>query len=348
MDRVAHLSDPERRELFQETASRKGMTAAVVEKDFWVCWVLGRVFQAPTLQDKLLFKGGTSLSKVFGLIERFSEDIDLILNLTEVGGAAAVGPQSSRDRRDEAAAQIRERNRDYLRLRLVPELESLLGERCSVTLDSGAGGRDASHPEAIHLGYPAAFAGSYLRPEILLEVSPLALWLPHGDYEITPYAAEVFPEQFNQASCPVRAILAERSFWEKATILHVLAHLPEGKSVPPRHSRHLYDLARMAQAPVRAQALIRLELLREVADFKLTYYAQTAARFDLARDPGTLRLVPDERALKELARDYQAMREMFYGSQLPFGEVVDILRDLESEIHALPDQGQYASRGTAG
>jgi predicted nucleotidyltransferase component of viral defense system len=84
MESVARLSSAERRELFAETAARKGMTPAIVEKDFWVCWTLGRLFAHPELPGLLMFKGGTSLSKVFNLIERFSEDIVLQQLETEI------------------------------------------------------------------------------------------------------------------------------------------------------------------------------------------------------------------------------------------------------------------------
>lgn len=80
MEQVARFSTMQRRELFSEAAARLGMTPAVVEKDFWVTWVLDRLFATPTLAHLLVFKGGTSLSKVYGLIERFSEDVDLILD----------------------------------------------------------------------------------------------------------------------------------------------------------------------------------------------------------------------------------------------------------------------------
>ena len=86
MDRVARLSPAQRRELFTETAARMGMTPAVVEKDFWVTWVLDRLFAVPALARLLMFKGGTSLSKAYGLIERFSEDIDLILDWRVLSG----------------------------------------------------------------------------------------------------------------------------------------------------------------------------------------------------------------------------------------------------------------------
>jgi hypothetical protein len=336
VDKVAKLPEKDRRELIQETASQRGMTSAVVEKDFWVCWVLNRLFSSP-LREKLLFKGGTSLSKVFNLIERFSEDIDLVLDIREVGRDLDLGLEVSRRRRDDAAAEIHQLSTDYLQSTLVPELRELLGDTCEVLDVLPAGGDAGNHPKEIRVRYPATFSSKYLRPEVLLEVSPLALWLPQGDFEITPYAAASFPAVFTQPQCPVRAIVAERSFWEKATIVHVLAYWPDSKPVPPRHSRHLYDLAQMARAPVCAAALARLDLLRTVADFKATYYAQATARYDLARSPKTLRLVPEDRVLAELARDHRGMREMFYGSPPTFDAIVTTLRELEAEINTLPE-----------
>lgn len=85
MDKIAIGSATDRRDLFLESASRLGMNPAIVEKDFWVCWILRRLFAEPTLKDHIVFKGGTSLSKVYGLIDRFSEDIDLILDWRLLG-----------------------------------------------------------------------------------------------------------------------------------------------------------------------------------------------------------------------------------------------------------------------
>jgi len=80
MHKIAQLPEAKRTELFRETAAQKGMTPAIAEKDFWVTFVLERIFSDEKLSSILIFKGGTSLSKVYGVIERFSEDIDLILD----------------------------------------------------------------------------------------------------------------------------------------------------------------------------------------------------------------------------------------------------------------------------
>jgi hypothetical protein len=181
MDRVARLSAKERAELFSETALRKGVSPAIIEKDFWVCWVLKRLFESEAISRKILFKGGTSLSKVFHLIERFSEDIDLILNWDEI---TTDNPHDERSRtqQDKFNKEIHAKGCLYLGETLKPEIESLLADMCQVTISDDM-------PEVICVHYPAAYLETYLRPEIRLEIGPLALWCPNAEHYITPYAA---------------------------------------------------------------------------------------------------------------------------------------------------------------
>lgn len=114
------------------------------------------------------------------------------------------------------------------------------------------------NPEIVKVKYPAAFPSEYLRPEIQLEVGPLASWVPNAEYEMRSYAAEALPDQFEHAKCRVRAIKAERTFWEKVTILHHEAHRPGGSVQPARYSRHYYDVCCMAQSRVKKSAFADL------------------------------------------------------------------------------------------
>ena len=230
MDRVARLPAAERRTVFSETAASMGVTPAVIEKDFWVTWVLDRLFRNPELARLLMFKGGTSLSKVYRLIERFSEDIDLILDWRVLRGEdpLAVRSRSSQERLNEA---INEQAREYIGRELLGHVSMALGEMCHCEIES-------TDPHVINVRYPAAFPDAYLRPEVRLEIGPLASWLPHEERTIRCYAAEAFPQLFERTECSVRVIKAERTFWEKATILHHEAYRPAGNPQPPRYSRH--------------------------------------------------------------------------------------------------------------
>ncbi|MCC6656872.1 MAG: nucleotidyl transferase AbiEii/AbiGii toxin family protein [Rhodocyclaceae bacterium] len=324
MDTVARYSAAQRRELFSEAAARLDMTPAVVEKDFWVTWVLDRLFATPKLAQLLMFKGGTSLSKVYGLIERFSEDIDLILDWRVLGGDDPLA-ERSRTRQAELNEAINREAQAYIAGPLLANLVAALagiGE-CRIGEDD---------PHVIEVRYPAAFADTYLRPEVRLEIGPLAAWLPHEEGRISAYAAQAFPDVFARRETTVRTIRAERTFWEKATILHQEAHRPEDSPQPARYSRHYYDLARMAASPVKAAALADRELLASVVAFKQRFYPRPWARYDLAM-PGSLRLLPGERMLAAVEADYRAMADMIFGAVPNFADIVAQLRALEDEIN---------------
>ena len=326
MDRIALMSDERRNELFSLTAERRGMrSGAIVEKDFWVTWVLGRLFASALLGSRILFKGGTSLSKVFGLIERFSEDIDLILDWNEV---VTEDPNSERSKtkQDRFNKAVPALSRKYIEDVFLPEVARLMEGICSAAVEEGA-------PDVINIRYRSGFGDAYLRPEIRLEIGPLAQWLPNARYQVTSYAAEAFPELFAEPSCGVQVIKAERTFWEKATILHQEAHRPEGSPFPARYSRHYYDLSMMAEEQdVRRSALDAADLLESVVAFKMKFYPRGWARYELAK-VGTLRLLPPEWNMDALRDDYAAMREMVFGRYPDFDNVTSTLKDLQAEIN---------------
>ena len=143
-----------------------------------------------------------------------------------------------------------------------------------------------------------------------------------------------FPDNFKQPTTQVWAIKAERTFWEKATILHQEAHRPKGKTQPSRYSRHYYDLMLMAQSHIKDEALSDLKLLYDVTAFKNKFYHSGWARYDLAI-PGTFKLVPEEHVLRTLVSDYQAMKDMIWGYRPDFKDIMAVMETLEKEINAL-------------
>ena len=239
MDQVANLPAKQRAELFQEAGSRRGTGSAVAEKDFWVCWVLKGLFADPAIKEHIVFKGGTTLSKVFGIIERFSEDVDLILDWRLLGfGEGLENPYQefgSNTKQDQFNKRFNEKAAGYIAGELLPRLCSIFAVCPQVT--AAIDTRDA---QAIEVAYPAAFSETYLRPNVRLEIGPLASWVPSAPHVIRPYAADVFPELFADPACPVVAIAAERTFWEKATILHQQAYRT---GVMPRDTRVIITIS---------------------------------------------------------------------------------------------------------
>ena len=331
MNRVAALPADQRNELFALTAERRGLgSAAVVEKDFWVCWTLKQIFEHEELAKIFIFKGGTSLSKLFGLIYRFSEDIDLILDWRVVTDDDPMADRS-KTQQSKLNDEVNEKARSYISDKLLPYLSEALGLHCSVEVLSGE--KDLGH--IVRVRYPETTEAGNLLPYIQLEIGPLASWLPHSRYTVIPYAAEEFPDVFDDAECPVLAIDAERTFWEKATILHHEAHRPETSLVPVRYSRHYYDLYMMSiDESLKVKALGALAMLASVVAFKQKFYPRGWAKYELAK-PGTLKLVPPMRILKAMSDDYEAMQDMIFGRCPSFDEIIAGIADLEVEINQL-------------
>lgn len=167
-----------------------------------------------------------------------------------------------------------------------------------------------------------------------MEIGALAAWAPAKIAPIVPYAATYYPKIFVQKNTEILTVAPERTFWEKATILHREANRPERLEMPQRYSRHYYDLYRMAQTSVKDAAFARLELLKTVVDFKMKFYPRSWAKYPEAV-PGTLKLIPPEYRFGPLAADYEAMKDMLYGEVPDFDTVMDAVRELEKEINLL-------------
>lgn len=327
MKKVAGFNNAERKELFAETATAKGITPMAAEKDFWICWVLMVIFEHPRLSTLLRFKGGTSLSKCFGVINRFSEDIDLILDWS-----ALTNEDPKRDRskskQDKLNKDMNEAAQKFIQVELLPILQEQMKGYCTANIDP-------DKPHNIKIKYPPIYDSKYMANEILLEIGPLAEMVPSDFYPVSPYAAEEFPDLFEQKSVTVMAIKPERTFWEKITILHAEAHRPVDKEQQQRYSRHYYDVHKMLGTKIEVDALNNLSLLDDVVAFKDKFYPSAWARYDLAK-LSTIRLVPADAVKAGLEKDYKEMREMLFEKAPPnFNDIMQSLNAFETKLHDL-------------
>jgi predicted nucleotidyltransferase component of viral defense system len=332
MIELAKGSDRRRQELFRETSRRMGVHEAIIEKDFWVCLILRILFSSERWGDKVVFKGGTSLSKVYGAIERFSEDIDLILDWRELGYSKDDPwlPESN-TKRDQFVKATTPRTRQFLNEVFTPSLQELSARELGPILTIRA------DEDIVKVEYPRAFANPSILPYVILELGPLAAWTPHKAAVITPYAAEQYPKIFSSPACLLRVVTAERSFWEKATILHQEYHRPNSKPMPGRYSRHYYDVFKMAQSSIGDSALEQIDLLPRVVEFKERFYKALWSNLCDAC-PGSFRLLPPPMRIPDLARDYQSMSPMFFHEEPQFDAILESLQKLEMRINALGPQ----------
>ncbi len=172
----------------------------------------------------------------------------------------------------------------------------------------------------------------YLGRWVKLEFGSLTDQRPAGSHAVRSWVAEEFPKQLADFHCELVALELERSFWEKATILHAEHHRDPAKPIRDRSSRHYSDMAALASHAVLEAALAQADLRQRVVDWKNRFFAASWSRYDLAR-PGTFRLAPPEFRLAELERDYRAMRAMFLAEPPPFALVIETLRGLENRIN---------------
>jgi hypothetical protein len=331
---LARHSEKDRGELFRATAQAMRVHEAITEKDFWVCWILDYLFQDSPWKASMAFKGGTSLSKVFGAIERFSEDIDLILDWRLLGYSGDE-PWENRTatKQDTFCKEANLRTEDFLARDFAPILSRDLNASAGKDIEVVADGQD------VLIRYPRAFSLEAISPQIRLEIGPLAAWVPNEERTIRSYSSERFPPLFKQPYTTVRVIAAERTFWEKATILHQEAHRGPERPLPVHYSRHYYDMYRLSCLPIRDEALAKLELLQEVVRFKMRFYRCPWAMYEEAQ-PGTLRLLPPSYHLDELRKDYRNMQVMLFGTIPSFEEIMTGLSVLEKSVNKLSNGQQ--------
>lgn len=331
---------PDRRSLaFGQTAAVRGGSSVMVEKDFWVCWLLALLFDDAELAPHVVFKGGTSLSKVFGVIDRFSEDIDLSLSPAFVGAdEAAFDALTSRTRRDAALDTMQRLCGACAQQTVAPRLEAAitaqLGQRSGnepwLSYEDDAVARSP----VLYFHYPTAEAVGfdYLRRAVKLELGSLTDQQPTGRHVVRPWVADAFPAAFDDWHCEVTALELGRTFWEKATILHAEHHRPAELAMPDRYARHYADMARLLLQPQAGEMLADHLLCERVVHWKSRVFARQWARYDLAV-PGSFRLVPPPSRLDALKRDYARMQPMFLATPPAFDELLTQLDSAERMLN---------------
>ena len=330
------LPNADRKVYVDEAAARRGLSPVIVEKDFWVCWLLSVLFNSSS-RDAIVFKGGTSLSKVFGVIQRFSEDIDLslspaFLGLDEPDEAGALSKGQANKWMEAAEAKCTAVVRDTLVPELSSEVEASLGKADNPWLTFEIDPHSNSPVVLFH--YPTTQPPSldYLKRSVKLEFGSLTEQQPTGTHPVRPWMADVLPDAFPEWHCDVVALDLHRSFWEKATILHAEYHRPADKATPDRFARHYADTAALSLHADAAGASAKSDLRERVVRWKSRYFGSAWARYDLAVPP-TFRLVPPPEREAALRRDYQAMRDMYLSEPQSFDQVLSTLADVERQIN---------------
>ncbi|MEI6323791.1 MAG: nucleotidyl transferase AbiEii/AbiGii toxin family protein [bacterium] len=339
MNKFLQLPEIRRRSAFLQVNEQIGLQALSVEKDFWVCWTLRELFTLPSISNHLTFKGGTSLSKAWQLIHRFSEDIDLVVDkeLLGFGGDKAPDRATSNKQRKARLEKLKESSRIWVQQTLQPllaaQLQATLGNSpWKLEVDP-----DMQDGQCLLFHYPSLFSSTtagYVRPVVKIELGARSDDWPSETKSIQPYVTELFPQLDSEASFSVTVLSAERTFWEKACLLHEETFRPAEKPRKLRMARHYYDLYCLIQAGVATRALNDMDLFKRVASHREIFFQYSWVDYS-SHKPGTFRLLPPSEHLATWRTDYQDMLgPMFFSDPPTFEALMNAVGDFEKSFNA--------------
>jgi len=326
-----------RRSLCDEAQARLGLPAASLEKDYWVCWTLRELFTLPGCGAHLTFKGGTSLSKGWKLIERFSEDIDVVMDREFLGFGGDNSPESaaSKKQQEKRLEELKQACQQRIQDSLKPELaERLRGALSKESLWNLVDDENDVDRQTLLFHYPSALAeAAYIRPVVKIELGARSDTEPCGRPQIQPYLREAFPQLFTASAAEIRTVEPIRTFWEKAMLLHEETFRKTTSGHKVRLARHYYDLWCLINQGVAAKASADLKLFERVAAHRSVFFRKSKEA-QVSLRPGSLRLIPLPEQLAAWKQDYRNMSEaMFFGEVPTFDEILRVVGDFETRFN---------------
>lgn len=331
------LSNEDRIDILDRVSSDLNIRSReVIEKDWWVTEVLRAMFSLP-YAEHLSFKGGTSLSKCWHLIDRFSEDIDIAIDREYLGfGGTLSKTQISDKLRRAACSFVRENMQHDLAAKLIEGgiAKDLFRVNVDITPVS------TTDPEVINIGYDSVLsvladgaAGLYVLPKVKVEVSGRSMSEPVCEVPIDSMIDQVYPDApFAEPKFKVRAVMPERTFLEKMFLLHEEFSKPKDLVRVERMSRHMYDVGRMLKSGIAEKAINDNRLYRQVVEHRRMFIGLKGFDYD-SLYPDKLNIIPPDAIIDLWKYDYENMRlHMIYGESVSFDELVNDLRELNEKI----------------
>lgn len=321
-------------EIFRQIRRKINLDEVAIEKDVWVTTVLRALFALP-YSDQLSFKGGTSLSKCWKVIERFSEDVDIAINREFFGfeGDSFTVKQISKNLRKATCQFCRNTLQYDLQKQLIAN--GIPENQFSVTVQI----TDVTtvDPEKIFVEYKSIFnTNPYVKNVVVLEVSGRSMRESLQETEIQSFVDEYFSQAiFAEKPFQIKAVAPERTFLEKICLLHEEFSKPQNLVRTERMSRHLYDLQRMIDTHIANRALADKELYQSVIAHRRRFISIKDFDYDTLA-PATICIIPPESVIEQWKTDYETMQQtMIYGTSLPFSDLVERIKELNNRINMI-------------
>ena len=330
----ANLTEEQQLKVLDQANAMIGQDPQTIEKDWWVTQVL-RVLFAQPYAEHLSFKGGTSLSKAWNLIERFSEDIDIAISREYLGFSGELSRTQVSDKLRRASCSfVRERMQNDVREGLLAL--GIGAEKFNVHVDITS--VTTTDPEVIFVDYQSALPNSeYIAHTVKVEVSGRSMHDPVQTVALQSQIDSILPlSSIVQPSFAVSVVRPERTFLEKVMLLHEEFAKPTEEVRTNRMSRHLYDLERMMKTDIAERALQDKALYRTIVEHRRKFIGLKGFDYDTLY-PQTISLEIPADVLHLWRKDYEQMQEsMIYGDSLPFDELMENIRQLNVRIKSLP------------
>ena len=326
------LPEQERAEVFRQIRNRINLNEVAVEKDWWVTAVLRALFTLPYAEN-LSFKGGTSLSKCYNLIERFSEDVDIAINREFFGftGDVFTIKQISKNLRKATCKFIR----SNLQFDLSRQMEANGVHKDLFSVKMNITPITTIDPEKVFVEYKSVVnASPYINNTVVLEIGGRSMKEPVQAIEIQSFTDMYFPQApFAEKQFTINAVVPERTFWEKICLLHEeFSKQDENKIRVERMSRHIYDLAKITDTSISENALKNRDLFQSIASHRRMFIAMKGFNYDTLT-PAALNIIPPDSVLPMWQQDYEIMqRTMIYGESLSFNKLIEKIKQLNERI----------------
>jgi hypothetical protein len=330
------IDDTRKRLIIQQVAARTSLPVIAIEKDWWVTIVLNAIFNTP-YRDSIMFKGGTSLSKGWNLIERFSEDVDIGIN-KDIVGIEYKGELSKTKIKKLRAASARFICNE-LKDAIEKELIALGVDSDLYTLSAPVLEGSYSDPAQLTLTYRSVLQSQqdgYLLPRVLIEASSRSGQEPSAEREIRSIITEQFPDaDFSDAPFIIPIIEPKRTFLEKAFLLHEEFFKPPENIKYQRMSRHLYDLERLMDTIHGQQALADTGLYSAIIRHREKYTAIQGFNYTTLA-PASVTFIPPATIIRNFESDYRVMTEqMIYGETKTFSKLIERISELQQRFREI-------------
>jgi len=325
------LPENDKVELINQMHEETKLPQVIIEKDLWVTAVLRALFALPYAEN-LSFKGGTSLSKCWNLIERFSEDVDIAINREFFGfvGNSFTINQINKLRKSTCKFIRNDLQNDLTFQMEVNGTPAVFSVKVNITPET------TIDPEKVFVEYKSVFnASPYIKNTVVLEIGGRSMTEPLQKVEIQSLIDKHFSQAtFAEKSFEINVVVPERTFLEKVCLLHEKFSKPSEHVRVERMSRHIYDLARMTDTPIAENALKNKDLFQSIVAHRRMFTAMKGVDYDTL-SPKTIKIIPPDSIISKWEDDYNKMQTMIYGKTLLFNEIIDKIALLNEKIRRL-------------